>query len=300
VQLCLEGKVLLYEYLKDRNINFENCGKIVFATKSSELEKFNTIIDNAQRCDVAYKMMSNVDLKKFKETISPCEAVFIKDTGIFDSHNFLLSLELDAIENGATIALETKLISMHINSKCLTLLCDCNGDRFLIDAGIVINALGGNALDLLKKNFAERYQQYENYFIKGHYFSYFKRLNISPLIYPIPSQLGLGVHLTKDLAGGIRFGPDTMWVEESDDYKQQIDRRHFYEQIKSKYHNININDLSFSYAGIRPKLKKNKKLQTDFYIKSDFDGRIISLLGIESPGLTASLSIGRLVCKQVL
>ena len=296
-KLCLEGKSLLYDYIQKREIEFDNCGKLIFATKFSDVDYIYKIIENSNRCGVAHTILNTSQLNKFKDIIKPYEGVFINETSIFDSHNFLMSLEFDTRENDAIIALNTQLRSIHIEESSVILDCNNNGENILIDANIVINALGHHALDFLKDLYPEKYAEYENFYVKGHYFSHSLQLENVPLLYPVPNELGLGVHLTKDLAGQVRFGPDTVPVASASSYKPKVSKTQFLQEINANFHSIQIDKISFSYSGIRPKLKKNSHIYSDFLIATDLDGKLISLVGIDSPGLTASLAIGRHVKK---
>ena len=140
---------------------------------------------------------------------------------------------------------------------------------------------------------------YENFYVKGHYFSLRKKLKVNKLFYPMPSTLGLGVHLTIDLNGNIRFGPDSMPISNPYNFSQDVSSGVFYRSIIKHFPNISRSDITFSYAGIRPKLKYAGALYNDFKICTDYDGRFLSAFGIESPGLTASLAIAEHITKTL-
>ena len=119
-------------------------------------------------------------------------------------------------------------------------------------------------------------------------------------MYPLPNDLGLGVHLTIDLSGNVKFGPDTVQTSNATNYTQDVTDEKFHQQVALNFPCLNSGDLSFSYTGIRPKIMVNDVIYPDFLFKKDFEDRLVSALGIESPGLTASLAIAKHIASMVM
>jgi len=186
-------------------------------------------------------------------------------------------------------------------------------DPFVIEAETVINSAGLHASEVASLLFVEAEGSshhrlppgYQTYFCKGHYFGYSGAPLVKRLAYPIPPKnlAGLGVHVTVDLAGRMRFGPDTLWIQRNDDYSIGSSEKRLqevYEAVKTYMPSVQLEKLFFDYTGIRPKISKADEPPKDFFIKEEssngFPG-FVNLLGIESPGLTSSLAIADYVAE---
>ena len=202
---CLEGKERLYSFLLARGVPFNNCGKILFCNDINGQEKLESLYQNAKRCEIKVKYCEKAKLEKVNQIANATAAVEVYDTGIFDSHVYLQSL-INIIENhGGILALNTDVIDLDANYAQLKTVCRQNLDDFIIRSKYVINAAGSNALNLLKSYYSEKYSSYSNFFVKGHYFSCKRFSSINQLYYPLPNDLGLGVHLTCDLNGAVKL-----------------------------------------------------------------------------------------------
>jgi len=289
---CIRGRKLLYEYLENNDITYQKCGKIIFSLNADSDESLNNIFQNSIRSNVKLNYLSAAEIKNLPSFIKPRNAVHSPETGIFDTGEYLNSLLYNFEENGGLAINSTRAVEF-IGDNGLEVVCESPVDRFRIKCQQVINAAGANALNLIQSLYPDKYMHYSNFYVKGHYFNLNKKLLVDKLYYPIPSDLGLGVHLTIDLNGQVKFGPDTLEVENPHDYLQKTSIQNMHDAIAKNFRNIGPDDISFSYSGVRPKIKFRSSLYPDFCILSDNDGRIISLLGIESPGLTSSLSIAQ-------
>ena len=291
-KFCIDGKFLLYRYLKKKSIPFKKCGKIIFCNDLNDEEKLQSLYKNAKEREIKVQHCNEKKLNQIREVADAKAAIEVFDTGIFDSHTFFLNLAADIENNGGLISLNANVLALDkVNQKMHTLCCQFH-QKFTVRSDHVLNVTGSGALDFLKAGFKEKYSLYESYFVKGHYFSYRKSQKQSKLFYPLPNELGLGVHLTIDLAGNVRFGPDTKPVFCANNFSQEVSDEAFYAKVVQNFPFVKKADISFSYAGIRPKLKFEGRICDDFKIFKDFEGGLISAIGIESPGLTASLAIG--------
>lgn len=296
---CLKGKQLLYEYLDKFGISYRKCGKYIFSSSVSEDQKLFQIMQKAYENSVDIVSLSKREINELPNYVSAYNAIFSPTTGILDSQQFIDSLLYNFEQNNGLISYCTTVEKIEIEDRFQIATCTCGSDKFVVRCHSLINAAGANALDLIKPLFCNKYMQYEDYLVKGHYFNLNKKLNAKHLYYPIPTKLGLGVHLTIDLSGAVRFGPDTVETNDAFNYSQEILVSEMFSKIAKNFSGFAQKDLAFSYCGVRPKLKKNGNIVDDFLITFDNSNRIINLLGMESPGLTASLSVSDYVSASL-
>jgi L-2-hydroxyglutarate oxidase LhgO len=303
-RLCLEGKHRLYDFCRRRAIGHRNCGKLIVATDDSQIEELEAIKTRAESCGVDDLILRDAAAIQRMEPALSCVAGLISpSTGIIDSHAFMVSLLGEAEEAGAVIAYDTRVTGIELEDDEV-LLCVNGEKRPSLRAGLLVNSAGLGAVDLAERMVGFPRRHIPTYhFAKGSYFTLSGRNPFSRLIYPVPEPGGLGVHLTLDLAGRARFGPDVEWLAVDDpallDYAVDPGRAdRFYQAIRAWWPRLRDGDLTPDYAGIRPKLSGPGAPAADFRI----DGAavhgvpaIINLFGIESPGLTASLAIGDFV-----
>jgi L-2-hydroxyglutarate oxidase LhgO len=294
-RMCVRGKRALYEYCADHGIPHRNCGKLIVATTPNETSRLQSIRAHAEANGVHDLQTLDGEAARALEPALNCDAALLSpSTGIIDSHAFMLALRGDAEAAGAACAFHTPLL----RGKAMA-------DRIELDAGgeaptslacrLVINAAGlgapavarsieGMPLDLIP----------QAYLAKGNYFSCSARAPFSRLIYPVPEPGGLGVHLTLDMAGQARFGPDVEWVETIDYAVDPARAERFYPAIRRYWPTLPDGALMPSYSGIRPKIVPPAVATQDFLIQGPRDhgvAGLINLFGIESPGLTSSLAI---------
>jgi L-2-hydroxyglutarate oxidase LhgO len=319
--LCVEGKHDLYAYASQRGIAHRRCGKLIVATEERQLSTLDGILRKAQLNGVDDVVaISARDAQRYEPELVCVAALESPSTGIIDSHGLMLALLGDAEDHGAMLArcsvvrglerdeaakawrVRVEVIDEGTLAKarnavlCLPGLVGEAHD-FRVDRVINAAGLGANRIAAMVPGMPEDCRP-SLHLAKGTYFQLSGRCPFSRLIYPMPNESGLGVHLTLDMAGQGRFGPDVEWVQE-ESYAVDVSRcTGFYQEIRSYWPGLPDGALNPGYAGIRPKLQAPGALAQDFRIdgpgQHGFEG-LVNLLGIESPGLTASLAIARCV-----
>lgn len=291
--LTLSGREMLYEYCREKNIDHAQIGKAIVATRHSELERLNFLEQQALNngCEEVF-MLSEWEARHLFPDFSFNECLMSPRTGIIDSHTLMINLLSDFQGAGGVFAPKTKVNGVALHDRVVEVLTE---SHTLIEAKCVINASGLGAVDLLQ----EKYNDAENYYVKGEYFSYNGAIPTEKLIYPLPSEFGLGIHLTWDLQGNARFGPSSEPCQEINYSVCESNKAMFVEEIRRFWPGIDASKLSPSYSGIRPKVKVNGALAEDFQIiqSCESDAKVINLIGIDSPGLTCCLSIASHVEK---
>ena len=298
-RMCVDGRRALYEYCRDHGIPHRNCGKLIVATTPQETSRLRSIRAHAEANGVLdLQTLSGEDARALEPALS-CEAALLSpSTGIIDSHSYMLALRGDAEAHGAAFAFHTPLLRARTRTGHIEI--DCGGDapmtlecRLLVNAAglsapAVARAIDGMPLDLIPPA----------YLAKGSYFSCTARAPFSHLIYPVPEPGGLGVHLTLDIAGQARFGPDVEWVDTIDYAVDPLRAERFYPAIRRYWPTLPDGALMPGYSGIRPKIVPPAVAVQDFLIQGPRDHGVeglINLFGIESPGLTSSLAIAEYV-----
>lgn len=295
-RLCVAGRKMLYDFCADRGISHRNCGKLIVACSEDEISQFAGIAKRAWDNGVEdLRQISRSDALALEPELECHGALLSPSTGIIDSHGLMLALLGEAEAHGAMLVLNTPVTSMAVEGSGI--LVRTGGDAPLdLLAQNVINSAGLKAPGLaqnmagLSKSAAP-----QQWIAKGNYFSLTTRAPFNQLIYPAPVAGGLGVHLTLDLNGRARFGPDVEWVE-TEDYEVDPSRgESFYGAIRRYWPDLPDGSLVADYSGIRPKLtRQGEKHAADFRISDASEHGIrgyIGLYGIESPGLTSSLAI---------
>jgi L-2-hydroxyglutarate oxidase LhgO len=294
-RMCVSGRHALYEYCRDHGIPHRNCGKLIVATTPQETEKLQSIRAHAEANGVADMQTLTGEAARALEPALNCDAALLSpSTGIIDSHAYMLALRGDAEAAGAAFAFHTPLVRARTLGDRIEL--ESGGDAPMsLECGLLVNAAGlgasavargidGMPIDLIPPT----------YLAKGNYFSCSARAPFSRLIYPVPEPGGLGVHLTLDMAGQARFGPDVEWVEAIDYAVDPARAERFYPAIRRYWPTLPDGALMPSYSGIRPKIVPPAVARQDFLIQGPRDhglAGLINLFGIESPGLTSSLAI---------
>ena len=298
-ELCVKGKEMLYRYCKDHGVDHKRTGKLIVATDESQHEALATLFGRAQKNGVTdLQKLSGADARKLEPDIRCTSALLSPSTGIVDSHGLMLSLQGDAEEHGAMIAFLSPVESGRLTDDGILLEVGGENPMPLLCKEVVNTAgLGAVRLALSLKGLDESHVP-PFYMAKGNYFSLSGKTPFRRLIYPAPEQAGLGVHLTLDLGGQARFGPDVQWVE-SEDY--EVDPRRgdsFYAAIRKYWPDLKDGSLQPAYSGIRPKIQAPGQAAADFVIqgpKTHGVKGLVNLFGIESPGLTSCLAIAEAV-----
>jgi L-2-hydroxyglutarate oxidase LhgO len=302
-RLCVAGKAMLYDYCERRQVRHRRCGKLVVASSADQLDTLAGIADCARRNGVVD--MQELDahaIARREPEVAGVAALLAPSTGIVDSHALMLALEGDIEAAGGIVAVRTTVRRIDVGRDAVRLRLVSHDEESELLATTVVNAAGLGA-GLLAADCAgvDNYATPPIHFAKGNYFRYQGASPFRSLIYPLPTDGGLGIHATLDLGGRLRFGPDVEWVE-AIDYAVTVDRKSaFAESIRNYWPGLNENLLVPGYAGIRPRLAGPAQAWADFRIDVAAAGpgrQLIHLLGIESPGLTAALALAEEVQRR--
>lgn len=296
--LCVRGKQLLYEYCAERGLPHQRCGKLIVATDDAQVAQLQGIQAKAAANGVTDLVLMDAAQARALEPHLQClAALYSPSTGIVDSHALMLSLLGDLERTGSVLALNSPLERADIAQAAIDLVAV---DGTQLRASTVVNAAGLQA-PALAARFAGLAPQYvpQAHFAKGNYFTLAGRSPFSRLIYPVPESAGLGVHLTIDLGGQARFGPDVQWVTDAQDLVVDPARGDaFYAEVRKYWPELPDGALQPAYAGIRPKIHGPGTPASDFVIQGPAVHGIpglVNLFGIESPGLTSALAIAEYV-----
>lgn len=320
--LCLKGNQLIYDTLDPRDVPYSVCGKWIVAQTEEEAEYLEKLRDTAKSLYVPVSMISAKRAKKkFPHIRAEYGALESPSSGIISAHHLTSYLEASIENNDGIVATRTKLVKIeHEPSKYrYRVFCETKGENepFEFTTNYLINS-GGLHAPKISNMLLPKERHFKSYFAKGSYFTYAPEKPISrkkittKLIYPCPNPnaSSLGTHLTLDLAGQIRFGPDLEWVDEliqdPRDLNFDVSTKNLEaaeKAIKTYFPDIKLADLQPAYLGIRPKVmsrQENMEKFADFYIEEEEGYRgFINLIGIESPGLTSALAIALLVSHMV-
>ena len=284
---------MLYDYLRDKNIQHKKCGKIVFSVDAVTDESLAHIRDRALLNDVKFDPIPTRKIKNIELISHAKSAFFSPESGIFDTHSYLDALLTDLEHGGGILSLGARVLNIADEGTVLHLNVCSNNEHFVIETKKCFLCTGNQTLNYLKSMLPIKYNDYQNSYKKGHYFAYKRSTNLDYLLYPVPEPGGLGVHMTVDLGGSLRFGPDVTPSERPDDYRPGVSAEDFLEKVKKNFPYVEATDINFIYSGVRPNLKRNNKNISDFKIFQDFENKLISSLNYESPGLTASMSFAK-------
>jgi L-2-hydroxyglutarate oxidase LhgO len=295
-RLCMEGRERLYEICANNNIPFKKMGKLIIANTKDEMAQIERLLRNAEHNGVPASLIDQDQIKIVEPNIRAFGALYSPETGIFSVHALMDYYLHEAKRGGAEIAYETEVKEIKAVSggyKITTMGADGEPYDFLSEK--VVNAAGLNS-DTIAGMIGKSYR---HHYCKGNYFRIADSKNgmVRRLIYPVPEEkhVGLGVHLTMDLGGRMKLGPDTAYIERTEDYRVDAARGDaFFEAAVKFLPFIKREDIFPDMSGIRPKLQGPGEDFRDFVISEDLPG-FINLVGIESPGLTAAPAIARYV-----
>jgi L-2-hydroxyglutarate oxidase LhgO len=298
---CVEGKQLLYEYCASHGVPHRNCGKLIVATSKEQVDELEGIRRKAHANGVTDVVeITRQQALAMEPALSCAAALHSPSTGIIDSHALMLAYQGDAERHGAMVALRSPLQKVFSRGKNFEIHVK-NADPLL--TSLLINSAGLKAPSVAAsiEGFDRKFIPRELY-AKGNYYSLSGKNPFSRLVYPVPEPGGLGVHVTLDLAGQARFGPDVEWVD-AIDYRvdpRRADR--FYAAIRRYWPALPDGALLPGYAGIRPKTAGPGEPAPDFVLQGPAVHGVpglVHLFGIESPGLTASLAVAGRVAGEV-
>ena len=304
-KLCVEGKKRLYQYCHDRKVPHKRVGKLVVATSSSEVDYLSKLKHQAEINGVNDLTLLNThQVKEICPLVSAHSALLSPSTGIIDTHSLMVSFIADIEANNGMFVGQSEVIAVKRKGNYFTVSINTSGEVLEVSCRYLINSAGLHSTKLASK-IAELPKKHipTLHYCRGHYFSYQGKSPFNQLIYPVPSENGLGIHASLDVGGQLKFGPDTEYID-SIDYRIPLALKDkFVKAIKRYYPSLNAERLQPAYSGIRPKLQGENDEFADFIIQgSDVHGidGLINLFGIDSPGLTSSMAIGELVKDKVL
>lgn len=296
-KLCVEGREILYELCVKHGIPHSRIGKLIIATTEHEMEQIEQLMQRALQNGVSsVSLMAQNQIQEMEPNIKAFGGLFSPDTGIISAHGLMDYLLHKAKMDGAEIVCGTEVVSIEQENGGFRIgTVNSQGERFDFTSERVVNASGLQS-DIIARLIGK---DYTLHYCKGDYFSIaeVKHGIVKRLVYPVPEKnhVGLGVHLTLDLGGRMKLGPDATYIDRIEDYKVGAEKRdQFYESAVKFLPFIKREDVVPDMSGIRPKLQGPSDTFRDFVISEDLPG-FINLVGIESPGLTAAPAIARYV-----
>jgi len=298
-RLCVAGKGLLYAYAAENDVEHRRLGKIIVASREEEVTALEGIRKNAEQNGVLdLEWLEAKDVAALEPAVKAVRGLLSPSTGIIDSHSFMTALRRDAVAAGAEIVINSPLLDGRVLDEGGFELRIGGAEPSSFRCRTLVNAAGLWAQDVARSVHGVPPDSIPGqYFAKGHYFTLAGRSPFSRLVYPVPEPGGLGVHVTLDLAGQARFGPDVSW-QAGVDYSFEEGRDHrFYAAIRGYFPGLADGALVPGHTGIRPKLAPAGAPASDFVIQGPAQHGVpglLNLYGIESPGLTAALAIAEL------
>jgi L-2-hydroxyglutarate oxidase LhgO len=304
--LCVRGKELLYALCASHGVEHRNCGKLTVASSEPEQLALRRLQQRAAANGVPVQWLEAAQARELEPALQCQAALFSPSTGIVDSHGFMLALQGDLEHAGGMVALGSRVDSALLSAHGPHVVRMADGSELV--ARVVVNAAALHACALARRfeGLAPHHIPRE-YFAKGNYYALAGRSPFSHLIYPAPADAWLGVHLTLDLGGQAKFGPDLEWLvvdaPEQIDYGVDPGRADgFYAEVRRYWPGLPDGALTPSYSGVRPKIHGPNQPAPDFRIdgaKLHGIAGLVNLFGIESPGLTSALAIAEHVAHLV-
>jgi L-2-hydroxyglutarate oxidase LhgO len=305
--LCVQGRAQLVAYCQERGIGYRLCGKLIVATEPSQIPKLKAIQAQALAngvADVRWLSAQEAMAMEMEGALKCVAALLSPSTGIVDSHGLMLSFQGDLENAGGMVVLNAAVKSVALD------LDKTSSPRHLVymeDGPVLATRTLINAAGLMAPALAHQFSGLAPahiptaYYAKGNYFTLSSAAPFRHLIYPVPESAGLGVHLTLDLGGQAKFGPDVQWVDTPDDFQVDASRADaFYAAVRTYWPALPDGALQSCYAGIRPKISGPNAPAADFLIQGPAThgvAGLVNLFGMESPGLTSSMAIADWVTK---
>jgi L-2-hydroxyglutarate oxidase LhgO len=295
-RLCLAGRPLLYRYCEERGVAHRRCGKLIVAASDAQRPELDELRRRAGRNGVHdLERLSAPELRALEPEVRGAAALLSPSTGIIDSHAYMLALQGDAQARGATVVLRSPVLGGRAVAGGIELDVGGGESAMTVLAACVVNSAGLGAQSLARRIRGLAADCVPPcHYAKGSYFTLAGRSPFTRLVYPLPEAAGLGVHVTLDLAGRARFGPDVEWVDAIDYRVDPARSQAFYRAIRRYWPTLPDGALVPAYAGIRPKIQAPDEPAHDFLIQGPAAHGVpglVNLYGMESPGLTASLAI---------
>jgi L-2-hydroxyglutarate oxidase LhgO len=300
-RFCVAGRRMLYALCAERGVPFMNCGKLIVATSEAENDKLAGIQARAEANGVeGMRQLSAAEAQALEPNLRCTAALLSPATGVVDSHRYMVALQGDAENAGAVFVFHSPVTGGRVTGDGVELQVG-GAEPMALACRLFVNSAGLSA-PALARSIAGMPSQLipREYYAKGNYFTLQGHSPFSRLIYPVPVPGGLGVHLTIDLGGQARFGPDVEWIDSLD---YTVDPRRadsFYDAVRRYWPDLKDGALQPGYAGIRPKIVPKGAPGQDFVVQ----GRavhgipsLVNLFGIESPGLTAGIALADYVVE---
>lgn len=302
-QVCVEGKQRLYTFCDERGVAYQRLGKLIVATTDAQREALRRLLKQGQCNGVDdLQWLDAEQARELEPAVSCVAALWSPSTGIVDSHALMLALQADAEASGTSLAFHTPLVSGRCTEHGFELQMG-GAQPMTLSCRALINCAGLSAPEVASRIEGLPSQHVpEARLCKGSYFSFSGRAPFRHLVYPAPESAGLGVHMTLDLGGQARFGPDVEWVDHVD---YRVDPRRadgFYEAIRRYWPALPDDSLQPAYSGIRPKITGPTEPAADFVISGPAEHGVpglVNLFGIESPGLTSCLALADRVLEAL-
>lgn len=306
-KLCVRGKALLYALCETHGVEHRNCGKLVVANSDEEARGLRGLQERAAANGVPVQWLEGDEARALEPALRCSAALLSPTTGIVDSHGLMLALQGDLERAGGMVALASPVASAVLGKGSEPHVLQL-ADGSELAASLVVNAASLHACQLARRfaGLAPEHVPQPTY-AKGNYYSLTGRSPFSRLVYPAPADAWLGVHLTLDLGGQARFGPDLQWldIDDPDAIDYTVDPRRadgFYAEVRRYWPDLPDGALAPSYSGVRPKIHHRDQPAPDFRIDGPLRHGVpglVNLFGIESPGLTSSMAIAEMVAGHL-
>jgi L-2-hydroxyglutarate oxidase LhgO len=305
-KFCVNGNRLLYELCEKYGINYKRLGKLIVAADDVEAKEVEKLYHQGIKNGINdLKLLPRDEVRRLEPNVKAVAGLLSPSTGVVDSYNLMRSFYGRAKESGAEFVFNAEVVGMDKNTSGYKVSVKDRDGTSSVMANVVINSAG---------LFSDRIAQmagidiekagYKLHHCKGEYFSLNPKVGrlVNRLVYPVPEQAGVGVHITLSLDGTMRLGPNVKYMDTIDYSVDESDKPDFYRAAHRYLPSIEFDDLSPDFAGVRPKLQGRGEDFRDFVIRDEIDKGLkglINLIGIESPGLTASPSIAKYVAEIV-
>jgi len=300
-KLCVEGNLMIYKICEKYKIPYKPLGKLTVAIEDEEMEELEKLRRWGEANGVeGLKILEKEDVKRLEPNVEVEKALYSPSTGIVEPDELMNYFYAKASQNGAVLATQTEVLGLRKTNDIYELSGTSLGEKFTIKAKSVINCAGlySDKIAMLIGLDVEKLG-YKLHYCKGDYFRLIGKAPVKMLVYPVPKGPGLGIHLTPDLAGVVKLGPNAYYVDNIS-YEVNSSEQEFREDVKRFLPCIRNYELTPDFAGVRPKLQGPGEGFRDFVIRHEADRGFfgfINLIGIESPGLTAAPAIGEFVSE---
>ena len=294
-RLCVPGRQALYRYCAEHDVKYRNIGKVVVACEDAQAPAMHKYMEQAKTNGVDdLRLLSRDELAELEPNVRAAAGFFSPSTGVVDSHGLMLAYLGDAEAHGASLALASPVVAGEVTDRGIVLRVG-GAETITIECRIVINSAGLHAPAVARSIAGVPPQSIPpTYYAIGHYYTLTGKSPFNHLVYPVTRADWLGVHVTIDLGGQVKFGPDFSWIDDVDYRFDESREPAFYEAIRRYYPGLRDGTLQPGYTGIRPRITGPGEPAQDFTFSGPSDHAVpglVNLFGIESPGLTSSLAI---------